>query len=208
MATFSGPKCKLCRREGTKLFLKGVRCETAKCAVSKRNFPPGERRWRRGKRSEYGIQLREKQKVRRMYGIMERSFHNYYVKASKTKENTGVALLLFLERRLDNVLYRSCVAASRRQARMLVAHKHITVNGKRVDRVGYIVLAGDEIAVADDKAAAIARANAGEAAKVRNIPEWLGAEVDKGKVVVRQLPTRDDIPEAIQEQLIVELYGR
>lgn len=208
MATISGPKCKLCRREGVKLFLKGIRCETAKCAVSKRNYPPGERRWRRRKASEYGVQLREKQKVRRMYGIMERPFHNYYVKASQTKENTGVAMLMFLERRLDNVLYRSCIAASRRQARTLIGHKHVRVNGKRVDRVGYSVSPGDEVALSGENVLTLARTNAGEVGKARSTPEWLDVELEKAKVVVKQMPNREDIPEAIQEQLIVELYGR
>jgi small subunit ribosomal protein S4 len=208
MATINAAKCKLCRREGVKLFLKGIRCETAKCGVSKRNYPPGERHWRRGKPSEYGQQLREKQKVRRMYGVMERTFHNYYVKAAKTKANTGVALLMSLERRLDNVLYRSCIAASRRQARMLIGHKHVTVNGARVNRAGFQVSQGDEVALEGDKALAIARGNAAEVGKARNVPNWLAVDAEKAKVSVREQPQREDIPEAIQEQLIVELYGR
>ena len=208
MATITGPKCKLCRREGVKLFLKGIRCETAKCAVSKRNYPPGERRWRRGKPSEYGLQLREKQKVKRMYGVMERPFRNYYVKAARTKENTGVALLLFLERRLDNVLYRACVAASRRQGRMLIGHKHVTVNGQRVDRAGYLVCQGDEIALSGEKPAGVARVNAGEVAKAREVPAWLEVQGEQSKVTVQRLPNREDVPEAIQEQMIVEFYGR
>lgn len=208
MATISGPKCKLCRREGVKLFLKGIRCETAKCAVSKRNYPPGERHWRRGKPSEYGIQLREKQKVRKMYGVLERTFHNYYEKASMVKEATGTALLLQLERRLDNVLYRSCVAASRRQARKLIGHKHVTVNGKRVTRPGFPVSAGDAIAVEGEKAVTIVKTNAGEAAKARTIPGWMDVEQEAGKISVRELPKREDITEEIQEQLIVELYGK
>ncbi len=208
MATINGPKCKLCRREGMKLFLKGIRCETAKCGVSKRNYPPGERRWRRGKPSEYGLQLREKQKVRRMYGLMERPFRSYYLRASRTKENTGVAMLLLLERRLDNVLYRACVAASRRQARMLIGHKHVMVNGKRVDRTGFTLSTGDEVTIVGDKALSLARTNAGEVGKARNVPEWLEVELEKGRIVVKQMPNREDIPETIQEQLIVELYGR
>lgn len=208
MATISAAKCKLCRREGVKLFLKGMRCETAKCAVSKRNFPPGEKRWRRGKPSDYGIQLREKQKVRRMYGVLERTFRIYYEKASRTKENTGVALLLLLERRLDNVLYRACLAASRRQARMFIAHKHVTVAGKRLDKAGYLVSAGDLIALEGDNILAIVRGNAGEVGKARTVPNWLEVEPEKGRVTVRELPNREDIPEPIQQQLIVELYGR
>ncbi len=208
MATISGGKCRLCRREGVKLFLKGMRCETAKCALSKRSYPPGERHWRRGKPSEYGLQLREKQKVRRMYGVLERTFRGYYARAAQAKANTGVALLLILERRLDNVLYRSCLAASRRQARMLVGHKHIQVNGKRVDKVGYLVSPGDEVTVASDKGLAVARSNEGEVGKARSVPDWLEVETQKGKVTVRREPGRDDIPEAIQEQMIVEFYGR
>jgi len=208
MATIKGPKCKICRREGMKLYLKGIRCETAKCGVSKRNYPPGERRWRRGKPSEYGLQLREKQKVRRMYGLMERPFHNYYVEAARTKENTGVAMLILLERRLDNVLYRSTLAASRRQARMLIGHKHVTVNGRRVDRPGYAVSPDDKVALVGEKALLVARTNAGEVGKARSVPDWLEVDMEKGVVTVKRTPDREDIPEAIQEQLIVELYGR
>jgi small subunit ribosomal protein S4 len=207
MATITQPKCKLCRREGVKLFLKGMRCETAKCGVSKRNYPPGERHWRRGKPSEYGTQLREKQKLRRMYGVMERTFHGYYEKATKTKGATGVALVLMLEKRLDNVLYRACMAASRRQARMMVTHKHVTVNDKRVDRVGYQVSAGDRIAL-DSEGLKLAQVNAAEVAKARSIPAWLEVQADAGKAVVAQTPRREDIPELILEQLIVELYGK
>ncbi len=207
MATITEPKCKLCRREGVKLFLKGVRCETAKCGVSKRNYPPGERHWRRGKPSEYGAQLREKQKVRRMYGVLERTFKNYYAKATKTKGATGVALLIRLETRIDNVLYRACFGASRRQARMLVGHKHVAVNGKRVNRAGYQVSAGDVITV-EEGSLVIVRTNAAEVAKARTIPAWLEVEPEAGKITVAQMPRREDIPEAIQEQLIVELYGK
>lgn len=207
MATITEPKCKICRREGVKLFLKGVRCETAKCGVSKRNFPPGERHWRRGKPSEYGAQMREKQKVRRMYGVMERVFHNYYEKATKVKEATGGALLILMERRLDNALYRSCLAASRRQARQLITHKHVTVNGKRVSRTGFTVSTGDSIAV-DAAGLGVVKINAGEAAKARVIPGWLEADLEAGKLTVKELPKREDITEPIQEQLIVELYGK
>jgi len=207
MATITEPKCKICRREGVKLFLKGVRCETAKCGVAKRNYPPGERHWRRGKPSAYGAQLREKQKLRRMYGIMERTFRTYYEKATKTKGATGAALLVRLESRLDNVLYRSCAAASRRQARSIVGHKHVTINGKRVNRAGYIIDAGDVIAL-DAKLLPVMKANAGEVAKVRTIPGWLEVDVEAGKIRVLQVPNREDIPEPIQEQLIVELYGK
>ena len=207
MATITEPKCKLCRREGVKLFLKGLRCETAKCGVSKRNYPPGERHWRRGKPSEYGTQLREKQKVRRMYGILERTFHAYYVKATKTKGATGVALLLRLEGRLDNVLYRACFSASRRQARTTIGHKHVTVNGKRVNRPGYQVSVGDVIAV-DQTALPLARTNTGEVGKARSVPPWLVVDPEAGKITVQENPKREDIPEQISEQLIVELYGK
>jgi small subunit ribosomal protein S4 len=207
MATITEPKCKLCRREGIKLFLKGMRCETAKCGVSKRNYPPGERHWRRGKPSEYGAQLREKQKVRRMYGVLERTFHLYYEKATKTKGATGVALMLMLERRLDNALYRSCFAASRRQARSFVSHKHITVNGRRIDRVGYQVKAGDVIAV-DQDMLPVVKTNQGEVARARTVSGWLQVDPDAGKMTVNMLPRREDIPEPVQEQWIVELYGK
>jgi len=207
MATITQPKCKLCRREGVKLFLKGLRCETAKCGVSKRNYPPGERHWRRGKPSEYGAQLREKQKVRRMYGVLERAFHAYYAKATKTKGATGVALLLRLETRLDNLMYRACFAASRRQARTIVGHKHVTVNGKRVNRPGFQVVAGDVVAV-DQPLLSLVRANSAEVGKARVVPAWLTADAESGKITVNQNPKREDIPEQISEQLIVELYGK
>jgi len=207
MATITEAKCRICRRAGVKLFLKGVRCETAKCGVSKRNFPPGERHWRRGKPSEYGAQMREKQKVRNLYGVGERTFHGYYEKATKVKEATGVALLLLLERRLDSVLYRSCLAASRRQARELIAHKHVTINGSRVSRAGYTVSSGDSIAL-DAKGLGLAKINAAEAAKARVIPGWLEVDPEAGKATVRELPKREDIAEPISEQLIVELYGK
>jgi len=207
MATITKSKCRLCRREGMKLYLKGMRCETAKCGVSKRNYPPGERHWRRGKPSEYGAQLREKQKVRRMYGVMERTFHAYYEKATKAKGATGVALLLMLESRLDNVLYRACFAASRRQARMLVSHKQVSLNGRRVDRAGYQVLPGDAIAVAPG-AMAVVRANAASVVKARATPAWLQVDAENGKITVALAPKREDILEPVQEQLIVELYGK
>jgi len=208
MATITGPKCRICRRAGVKLYLKGMRCETAKCGVSKRNYPPGERHWRRGKPSEYGGQLREKQSVRHMYGVLERTFHSYYEKATRVKGATGLALLQMLERRLDNVLYRACLAASRRQARILIGHKHVTVNGKRVNRVGFQVSAGDVVAVEGEGPLTLARSNIGEVGKARNVPGWLGVDPEAGKVSVTMLPRREDIPEPVQEQLIVELYGK
>ena len=207
MATITEAKCKLCRREGIKLYLKGMRCETAKCGVSKRNYAPGERHWRRGKPSEYGAQLREKQKVRRTYGVMERTFHSYYEKATKTKGATGVALLVMLESRIDNVLYRACLAASRRQARELVSHKRVNVNGKRITRAGYQVSAGDTVSVAPG-AMGLVRTNAAEVGKARAVPGWLQVDAENGKVSVNTVPKREDIPEPIQEQFIVELYGK
>jgi len=147
MARYTGPKCRLCRREGLKLFLRGTRCESAKCAVTRRETPPGMLSWRRGRLSEYGIQLREKQKVKRYYGVLERQFRRVFAEAVRQPGNTGERLLVLLERRLDNVVLRIGFAPSRAQARQFIVHGHITVNGRRVDRPSFMVKVGDEIGV-------------------------------------------------------------
>ncbi|MDN3509705.1 MAG: 30S ribosomal protein S4 [Candidatus Jettenia sp. CY-1] len=208
MARYVGPQCRLCRREGEKLFLKGVRCDTVKCAISKRKYPPGQFTWGRGKLSKYGIQFREKQKIKRFYGILERQFQNYYKKAEKQKGNTGENLLNIFERRLDNVLYLVSFAISRKQGRQIIQHGHISVNDKKVDIASYLVKAGDIIKPKNDESSLnIIKSNI-EFVKGRNAPAWVEFRKDTLEAVVTQLPTRDDISVPIQEQLIVELCSK
>ncbi len=200
--------CRLCRRENLKLFLKGDRCYTDKCAIERRNYPPGQHGQARQKFSEYSIQLREKQKVKRMYGLLENQFRRTFSMAEKIKGITGEALLVLLERRLDNVTYRFGFAASRADARMLVRHGHILVNEKKVTIPSYYVRAGDVISV-KEKSRQMGRVlSALEASQRRGVPEW--AEVDRegfrGKIKV--LPSRSDITAPINEKLIVELYSK
>jgi small subunit ribosomal protein S4 len=211
MARHTGPVCKLCRREGQKLFLKGQKCYTEKCPVSRRSYPPGQHgpaQARRRKQSEYANQLREKQKVKRMYGLQETQFRNLFQRAAKESGVTGENLLVSLETRLDNVVFRLGLAASRNQARQLVRHRHVEVNGRLVDIPSYQVKPGDDIAV---KNASREMEVVEVALKSRTRPdlvEWLTLD-EKNRVarVVRK-PTRDDIPMDVQEQLIVELYSK
>ncbi|RMH71022.1 MAG: 30S ribosomal protein S4 [Gemmatimonadetes bacterium] len=206
MARYTGPVCKLCRREGQKLFLKGERCFSDKCAIERRNFIPGQHgQRRRSKISEYGIQLREKQKVRRMYGVLERQFRTYFKKAARKSGVTGHNLLQILERRLDNVVYRLGIAPSRQAGRQLVRHGHFLVNGRKVNIPSYLVNAGDEITVRE-KSMEVVR-NLSRKGRI-NIPAWLSLDAPKLTGTVLQLPTRDDITVPIQEQLIVELYSK
>ena len=208
MARYIGPQCRLCRREGAKLFLKGIRCDTAKCAITKRKYPPGQSTWGRGKLSKYGIQFREKQKAKRFYGILERQFQNYFRKAERQKGNTGENLLALLERRLDNVVCLLSFAMSRKSARQLILHGHITVNNKKVDVPSYLVKVGDVIKPRNsEESINIVKANI-ELAKGRNIPAWVEFKADVPEVVITQLPTREDISTPVQEQLIVELCSK
>ncbi len=209
MARYKGPVCRLCRREETKLFLKGDRCYTEKCAFERRAYAPGQHgNARRRKRSDYGEQLREKQKVRRIYGILEKQFRNYYARASKMKGVTGENLLQLLERRLDNVVYRLGLACNRNEARQLTLHRHVTVNGVRVNIPSYLVKAGDEIEVREKSRAIVRIADSLAGVDRRGVPQWL--ELDKaafrGKVAA--LPSREDLSIQIREQLIVELYSK
>jgi small subunit ribosomal protein S4 len=207
MARYSGPVCRLCRREGMKLFLKGERCYTEKCAIEKRNFPPGQHgKTRKAKLAGYGVQLREKQKVKRIYGVLEDQFRRYFESADRTRGITGETLLQLLERRFDNVIYRLGLATSRAQARQLVRHGHFLVNGKKVDIPSYSLRAGDVVTVksASQKHATIVHAM--EEVKGRGIPAWLNFDGDAGKVM--SLPTREQINLPVQEQLIVELYSK
>lgn len=210
MAKYTGSKCRLCRREGGKLFLKGERCFTAKCAMEqkRRPYPPGEHGFGRKKRSEYGLQLREKQKVRRIYGILEKQFRSYFQKADRQKGVTGENLLRLLELRLDNIIYRSGFASSRAEARQLVRHKHFTLNGKRVNVPSIQLRVNDEISV-HEGSKKVPPINASlEVIERRGVPGWLELNKNEFKVSVKQLPSREDIQLEINERLIVELYSK
>jgi small subunit ribosomal protein S4 len=209
LARYIGSVCRLCRREGMKLFLKGDRCYSEKCAVDRRpEKAPGEHGHLRPKFSEFAIRLREKQKVKRIYGLTERQFRKYIEKASRSKGETGKLLISLLERRLDNVLYRVGFASSRKEARQLVRFGHILVNGKRVDVPSYQIKEGDAIEVAQ-KSRKIGRINQSlESLERRGFPGWLELEKDNYKGVVKKLPLREDVTLPIEEQLIVEFYSR
>ena len=206
MARDTGPQCKQCRREGQKLFLKGERCLTEKCGVERRSYPPGEHGRGRVRASEYRNQLREKQKARRFYGVLERQFAGYYEKASRQEGVTGDNLLRLLERRLDNVLVRLGFAASRRQARQLVNHGHWLVNGRRVDIPSYQVRPDDVITIRPESGATDTIRQATELTAV--VPPWLQADHDALTAKVLRLPERSEITAPIAEQLIVELYSK
>lgn len=208
MARYIGPVCKLCRRENLKLFLKGDRCYSDKCAFDRRPYPPGQHGQGRIKFSEYAVRLREKQKVRRMYGIFERQFRRYFKFSDSQKGVTGENLLRYLERRLDNVVYRMGFASTRSEARQLVRHNHVLVNGKRVNIPSYLARVNETISIRE-RSRKIARiAESMEAVERRGPVAWL--ELDKANFqgVVKQLPARDDITMPIQEQMIVEFYSR
>ena len=207
MARYIGPVCRLCRREGMKLFLKGERCYTEKCAIEKRNMPPGQHgRLRKAKMVGYGVQLREKQKVKRIYGVLEDQFRRYFESADRTRGITGETLLQLLERRFDNVIYRLGLATSRAQARQLVRHGHFQVNGKKVDIPSYSLRSGDVVTIRPTSQKAPTILHAIEEVKGRGIPAWLSFDGAAGKVV--SLPTREQINLPVQEQLIVELYSK
>ena len=211
MARYTGPVCKLCRREGTKLFLKGTRCLTEKCAVERRAYAPGQHgqsTGRRRKASEYAKQLREKQKVKRIYGLSERQFRNIFERVLKEPGVTGEALLVALESRLDNLVYRMGFAASRAQARQLVRHRHILVKGRVVDIPSYRVQPGDEVQVADASRELVLVKAALEQASRGQPVSWIQVDSDKALGRMTERPTRDAIPIAAQEQLIVELYSK
>lgn len=208
MARYTGAVCKLCRREGTKLYLKGERCYTNKCAVDRRPYAPGQHGQRRKKLSEYGLQLREKQKARRTYGILEKQFQNYYVEAARQKGVTGENLLRLIERRLDNVVYRLGFAASRKEARQLVRHGHFTVNGRKVNIPSYLIRIGDEIAVKDGSKDSPKFKELMELAASKTPPAWLEVDAENLRGRVLAYPNREDIDTAIEEHLIVELYSK
>ncbi len=209
MARYTGPVCKLCRREGEKLFLKGARCFSAKCAFEKRSYPPGQHGLsRRGKLSEYGIQLREKQKVKRIYGVLEKQFKNYYVKAARQKGVTGENLLKLLESRLDNVVYRLGFAPSRKAARQMILHKHFTVNGRVVNVPSFLMRPGDVVAVREKSKKMGIIHETLRRVKDENLVPWLRLDKAKLEGEFLEFPNREDIPIDVQESLIVELYSK
>ena len=208
MARTTGAVCRLCRREGMKLFLKGDRCFKEKCAFERRGYAPGQHGRRRTKIQGYGVQLREKQKVKRMYGVLERQFRNYFANAARRKGITGANLLQMLESRLDNVVYRLGFAFSRSAARQLVAHGHILVNGRKVDVPSALVKAGAVISLKAESRKNEQIKMCLDTAKGRGVPAWLDLDADRFQGTVKQLPTREEIVLPIQEQLIVELYSK
>jgi small subunit ribosomal protein S4 len=208
LARYREAVCRLCRREGIELYLKGDRCFTDKCAIKRRGYPPGQHGQRRPKHSDYGVQLREKQKAKRIYGLLEKQFRNYFEKAERMKGKTGDNLLILLERRLDSVVYKLGFAPTRRESRQVVRHGHFVVNGRKVNIPSYLVRAGDTIELRE-KSRKIPNVNVALDAVIRKgIPAWLELTRDQFRGVVKTLPGRTDIQEPIQEQLIVELYSK
>ena len=208
MARYTGAVCRLCRRERTKLFLKGARCESSKCAVDRKPYPPGEHGRGRIRETQYLIQLREKQRARRIYGVLERQFRNYYKEAANQRGITGENLLRILESRLDNVVYRSSFAESRAQARQLVSHSHFRINGKRIDVPSARVRKGDVITLRDRSMELLVIQHALDISSERSNPEWLDIDRGEKKINVIDLPNRAQIDTQVQEQLIVELYSK
>ncbi len=208
MARYKESVCRLCRREGLKLFLKGDRCFSDKCAFERRGYAPGDHGQIRKKFSDYGVQLREKQKLKRMYGLLERQFRGYFEKADRQKGITGTNLLLFLERRLDNMVFRMGFANSRNEARQLVKHNHFLVNGKPVNIPSYLVDVGGEVQVREKSRKVERILEAMEIVARRGIPQWLELDKDNFKGVVKALPSRDELVMPVQEQLVVELYSK
>ncbi|MBN2373484.1 30S ribosomal protein S4 [bacterium] len=208
MARYKGPLCRLCRREGEKLFLKGDRCFKDKCSLEKKGYPPGEHGQRRQKVSDYGMQLREKQKVKRMYGILEKQFRGYFMKLERQKGITGENLLIRIESRLDNMVYRFGFAISRNQARVLVSQGHFLVNGKRVNIPSYILKPSNVVEVREKSRKISVIKESMESAAQRGIPAWLELDVENFRGTVKALPTREEITHPIHEQMIVELYSK
>jgi small subunit ribosomal protein S4 len=208
VARYTGAVCRLCRREGLKLFLKGERCYTDKCAIERRNYPPGEHGQARLKFSEYSVQLREKQKLRRMYGVLEGQFRRYFAMADRAKGVTGETLLQLLERRLDNTVYRIGFATSRAEARQLVRHGHFRVNGRKVNVPSYLVRAGDTVSVRDRSQKVTRIQESLELAQRRGVPDWLEITPESFAGRVKSLPARSDLTMPINEKLVVELYSK
>ncbi len=208
MARYTGPVCRLCRREGIKLFLKGTRCYSGKCAIDRRAYAPGQHGQGRKKATEYGLQLREKQKARRIYGVLERQFRRYFAKAAHEKGVTGERLLQLLELRLDNVVTRAGFSDSRSQGRQLVRHGHFTVNGQRVNIPSYLVKEGDVIAVATKSLSVPLFQGYTESMRGRRVVPWISVELNAARATIVGLPKREDIDIPVREHLIVERYSR
>jgi len=208
VARYIGSKCRLCRREGEKLFLKGEKCYTSKCAMENRAFPPGQHGQRRSRLTDYGVQLREKQKMRRIYGVLEGQFRSYYKEADRRKGSTGENLLQLLEGRLDNVVYRMGFAASRTEARQLVRHNGVVVNGAKVNIPSYQVKANDSIAVSEKAKNQLRIKAAIEFSQQRGLVEWIDVDASKMAGVFKSVPERSDLPAEINESLVVELYSK
>ena len=208
MARYTGPVCRLCRREGKKLYLKGERCTTGKCALDRRSTAPGQHGAASKKMREYGLQMREKQKTRRYYGVLEKQFVNYFEEADRKEGMTGENLICLLERRLDNVVYRMGFAASHKEARQLVLHGHFTLNGKKVNIPSMIIKAGDVIAVKETSRDSVKFKALAESAATANAPKWLEVKADAMTATVLNLPAREDVDFDFNEQLIVELYSK
>lgn len=209
MSRYTGSVCRLCRRENMKLFLKGDRCYSDKCAIDRRAYPPGEHGQRRGRKpSDYGIQLREKQKIKRMYGLSENQFRLFFKRADKQKGVTGTTLLVMLERRLDNVVYRLGFANSRNQGRHFVRHGHFVVNGGKVDVPSYQIQLGDVVEVREKSRNVQAITDAMDAVVRRGVPQWLDLEKENFKGVVKAFPVREELTMPMQEQLVIELYSK
>jgi small subunit ribosomal protein S4 len=207
MARYRDAKCRLCRREGMKLFLKGARCFTDKCAIERRNYPPGQHGLNRGKLTPFGVQLREKQKAKRIYGLVENQFRRYFARAEREKGVTGENLLRLLECRLDNVVYRLGFAASRRESRLMVAHGHFQVNGRKVSVPSFLVSVGDVVQLRPTSKLG-PRVEDNASAGRGQVPQWLDLDLNERKGTVRGLPLREDIQLPVSEQLIVELYSK
>lgn len=208
MARYTGPVCRLCRRDGAKLFLKGTRCDTSKCAFERRETPPGQQQARRGKMTDYGTQLREKQKVKHYYGVLEKQFRLYFERAERSKGNTGEVLLGLLERRLDNVVHRLGFGVSRAQARQLISHGHITLNGRRCDKPSALVRAGDVIRV-KNRAKSLDRVRSSQSETEKDLPDFLAvteSQIPEG--IVGRLPAAEDVSIPVDTQLIIELCSR
>ena len=208
MARYTGPACKLCRREGKKLYLKGERCTSGKCALDRRSTAPGQHGAAKKKMGEYGVQLREKQATRRYYGVLEKQFRNYYDEAARKEGMTGENLLILLERRLDNVVFRMGLAESHRDARQLVLHAHFTLNGKKVNIPSIIVSAGDVVAVMENFRSSAKCKELAEKLATKNAPKWLDVDKTNLQAKVVSFPAREDIDFDFNEQLIVELYSK
>jgi len=208
MARYRGAVCRLCRREGDKLFLKGERCYTGKCAMDRRPFAPGQHGRRRSKQSEYGTQLREKQKAKRIYGILETQFYNYYVSAESKKGIVGENLLIILETRLDNVVYRAGLGRSRTEARQVVRHNHVLVNGKKVNIPSYLVKAGDVITLKEKSLNLQRFKDIIETTNSRTVPQWIESDLENKTIKVSEVPNREVIDIPVNETLIVELYSK